>query len=123
MPTPHRGYPIGALFVLVAVSAVLVAGVAPLANSNNEPIEGWLIAVAPLAGFGLGTVLGMILGLHYFRRGLAVLFGGAAGAAIGTASGLMCLVPERLVLNSAAAMIAGSGLVIGVALVMRRGDS
>src|SRR5437016_648185 len=116
MPTPHRGYPIGALFVLVAMSAVLAAGVAPLSRLKDEEAIGLgLEAGAVLAGLALGAVVGMVLGLLHFRRGLAVLFGGSAGAVIGATSGLMCLVPERLILNSAAAMIAGSGLVVGVA--------
>jgi hypothetical protein len=119
-----RGYPIGALFVLVSVCAVLAAGVTPLARSaaSGEDLYGDLAKAV-----GLGTVCGLIcggiLGGIYYRFPLGPAMGLVAGAVIGAVAGAMALMPGNQLITAAAAMTAGSTLVVCVALVMRRAET
>ena len=118
-----RGYPIGALFVLVSVCAVLAAGVTPLARTavgggELEGDLGWYVGIGAICGLVCGAILGAI----YYRFPVGMAMGLGAGTIIGAASGAMALMPGNQLITAAAAMTAGSGLVVGVALVMRRGD-
>jgi hypothetical protein len=120
----RRGYPLGALFVLVAACAVLIAGAAPyvqLVAQTKADFETLLAAL--VIGGGCGLVLGIILGLHHFRRALGTLVGAGAGTVIGATAGLITLLPADRFLTVAAAMSAGSGLIVVVAVLMGRGDS
>jgi uncharacterized membrane protein len=123
MTFPVRGYPLGALFVLVTVCAVLVAGVTPLVRMTQEGhIETFQFLVATAAGALGGIVIGVILGLMQFRMGLGVVMGTGIGAILGTAAGLMSLLTSQQILTAALAMTAGSGLIVIVAVVMRRNE-
>jgi len=123
MTFPARGYPLGALFVLVTVCAVLVAGVTPLVRMTQEGyIESSQFLIATAAGALGGIVIGVILGLMQFRMGLGVVMGTGIGAILGTAAGLMSLLTSQQILTAALAMTAGSGLIVVVAVVMRRNE-
>jgi hypothetical protein len=117
----RQGYPLGALFVLVAVCAVLVAGATPLVRMVADgSVEASAFFAALAAGFLSGTTLGVLLGLFQFRLVMGLMMGAGAGAFIGMAAGVMALIPSHEILTAAAAMTAGSGLVVAVAVVMRR---
>ena len=118
------GYPIGALFVLVSVCAVLAAGVSPLARAavRGGEVQGDL-GVAVGIGALCGLLCGGILGAIYYRFPLGPAMGLGAGTVIGAVGGAMALVPGDQLITAAAAMTAGSGLVVGVAIVMRRAES
>lgn len=120
MKTSRQGYPLGALFVLVTICAVLVAGVAPLVQSLQR---GNVSAGAFFAAMGIGAlcgmILGMILGLFQFRVGQGVLTGSSVGAVIGLAAGALSLLTTEQLFAAATAMTAGSGLVIAIAVLMR----
>jgi hypothetical protein len=119
--SPRRGYSLASLFVLVTACAALVAGFTPLARHGGaEGIGVNSLLVAMALGFVGGLILGLVLGLLQFRLGMAVPLGGAAGAFIGLAAGLISLLPTALLGTSALAMLVGSGLVVAVALVTRR---
>lgn len=122
MTVARRGYPLGALFVLMTICAVLVAGVAPLVHSLQR---GQVPASAFLAAMGIGCfggmVLGVILGLFQFNVGRGVLMGASVGAVIGLAAGALALLTGDQILAAATAMTAGSGLVVAVAVMMRQG--
>jgi hypothetical protein len=120
MQFPKQGYPLGALFVLVTLCAVLVAGAAPLIRMSREEIEPIPFLVALGGGAIGGMIVGLVMGLLQFRVGLGLLMGAGVGATIGAAAGMMSLLSNEQILTAAAAMTAGSGLVIAVALVMRR---
>jgi hypothetical protein len=120
MQFPHRGYPLGALFVLVTLCAVLVAGAAPLVRRNLEEVDPTTFIVALGCGAIGGLVVGLGMGLLQFRIGLGLLMGAGTGLTIGAAGGMMSLLSNQQLLTATAAMTAGSGLVIAVALVMRR---
>jgi hypothetical protein len=127
MPLPRHGYPLGALFVLVALCAVMIGGITPLfriAGDGDDAavrsIDAGMVMVALGSGFVGGLVVGMVVGLLQFRAGLGLLMGGTLGAIIGMAAGAMALLSGDQMLAAAAAMTAGSALVVGVAVVMRR---
>jgi hypothetical protein len=122
--SPRRGYPLGALFVVVTACAVLIAGVSPLARMavrEEADLGRGLIAAAIGAGWGL--FIGLLVGLIGHRTALASGLGALAGLFIGAAGGVICLLPARELTPAAAAMTAGSALIVGVALLMRRTDS
>jgi hypothetical protein len=124
MSQPLRGYPIGALFVLVTACAVLAAGVTPLARpAADGGVAGNDLLLAAGSGAACGLLVGAVLGVLYYRFAMGIAMGLAAGAVIGAVAGAMSLLPGNQMVTAAAAMTAGSGLVIGVALVMRRGES
>jgi hypothetical protein len=117
----RRGYPIGALFVLVTVCAVLVAGVSPLVRALGQPdAEIWRGIAAVGVGALLGQIVGLFLGVIQFRVVLGICLGALAGTLIGAAAGGLSLLPTEQLASSAAAMTVGSGLVVAVALAMRR---
>ena len=117
----HRGYPLGALFVVVTTCAVLIAGVTPLARATmgGEP-EYVPLFIALGMGALFGLIVGAAVGVLQFRAVLGVMLGGSAGTIIGLAAGAMALLSQRQVGPAAAAITAGSILIVGVALVMRR---
>jgi len=120
MNPTRRGYPIGALFVLVTICAVLAAGISPLVQQLQQgqiATGDFLVAVG--AGGLTGAFLGMILGLFQFRVGRGVLTGLGVGTAIGLAAGAMSLLTSNQILTAAIAMSAGSGLAVAVAVMMR----
>ena len=119
-----RGYPIGALFVLVSTCAVLAAGISPLARGAAQGNEllgepGWAIGLGAMCGLVCGAILGVV----YYRFPIGLLMGVAAGVVIGAVAGAMAMMPGNQLITAAAAMTAGSALVVGVALVMRRGEA
>jgi uncharacterized membrane protein len=120
----RRGYPLGALFVLMTICAVLVAGVAPLVHSLQAGnVDVTAFAAAMGIGSMAGMILGMILGLFQFRIGRGVLMGAGVGAIVGAAAGALALLNSQQIFAAATAMTAGSGLVIAVAVMMRRNTS
>src|SRR5262245_3507133 len=124
MNTSRQGYPLGALFVLVTVCAVLVAGVAPLVHAlRNGEVSKEAFFAALGGGFFGGMFLGMILGIFQFRVGRGVVIGAGVGGVIGLAGGAMALLSSEQIFTAATAMTAGSGLVVAVAVMMRRSES
>jgi hypothetical protein len=119
-----RGYPLGALFVIVAASAVLVAGVAPLARTIfHDGADPARILLTALAAAAWGMIVGLLVGLISHRSALASGLGALSGTFIGAAAGMVSLLPVRELAPAAAAMTAGSALIIGIALVMRHRDA
>jgi hypothetical protein len=121
MTFPARGYPLGALFVLVTACAVLAAGVTPLVRMAQEgDIEPVTFLAAATCGALVGMGIGVVMGLMQFRMGLGVVMGTGIGAILGTAAGIISLLSRDQILTAALAMTAGSGLIVIVAVVMRR---
>jgi hypothetical protein len=118
-----RGYPLGALFVVVTASAVLIAGAAPLLRTIfDEGTDVGHIVLITFVSAAWGMVVGLLAGLIGHRTALASGLGALSGAFIGAASGMISLLPARELAPAAAAMTAGSALIVGLALVMRRSD-
>jgi len=121
MTNSARGYPLGALFVLVTICAVLLAGISPLVQSFQS---GLVSMEAFFGALGIGAMcgmfLGMILGLFQFRVGRGVVIGAGVGCVIGLVAGAMSLLTSQQIFTAATAMTAGSGLIVAVAVMMRR---
>jgi hypothetical protein len=122
MNSTIRGYPLGALFVLVTASAVLIAGITPLIRlAVKGEAVGWEYLLAGLCtGVGCGFLVGGALGLLQFHKTLGFALGATAGTLIGGAAGAMAMLPANQMISAAIPMAAGSGLIVGVALLMRR---
>ncbi len=119
-----RGYPLGALFVVVTASAVLIAGAAPLLRTVfEEDTDVGRIVITTSAAAAWGCIVGLLVGLLGHRSALASGLGALSGTFIGAAAGMIALLPARELAPAAAAMTAGSALIIGLALVMRRSDA
>lgn len=122
MNATARGYPLGALFVLVTAAATLIAGLAPVLRSfGDDGPSAETIITAIVTGLLLGGLMGGILGLFQYRWFLGGSVGIVAGAVVGVTAGLLSLAPSNLLPGIAIAYVVGSGLMIGIALVMRQG--
>jgi hypothetical protein len=123
MSFPQRGYPLGALFVLVTACAVLVAGITPLVRLIQEgQADGPTFFTAAVVGAVLGTLVGLILGLFQFRMGMGIAMGASLGSVLGIICGLISLLRADQLITAALAMTAGSGLIVAVAVIMRRSE-
>ncbi len=85
------------------------------------PAEDLLYATG--GGAFCGLLVGAVLGVLYYRFAMGIAMGAGAGLVIGAVAGAMSLLPGDRMVTAAAAMTAGSGLVVGIALVMRKGES
>lgn len=120
-PNSSRGFSLGALFVLVTASAVVIAGVAPLlrdfAGHEFDPLDLLGVMVAGLVG---GMTLGAIIGVHHYRVSTGVSYGAVAGAAIGLISAPITLLRANELGPVALAMFVGSLLIVFVAAITRQ---
>lgn len=94
----QKGYPLSALFVLLAVCAVVSALLAPVANAIvTKELTVFYVAIASLIGAGVVGLLGGAVGLYHYRplrgAGWGLLTGVIAGLFIGP---LMLVPPEAV---------------------------
>ena len=123
MAALRHGYPLGALFVLMTASAVLIAGITPLVRLVAKGDAPQYLAPAIAVGIVCGFIVGSTLGLLQFRKGLGFAMGAAAGIFIGGSAGGIALLPAGQLVPASIAMSVGSGLVVGVAVLMRRSEA
>lgn len=117
----QTGFSLSGLFVLVTACAAIVAGITPLVRlAAGGNVDGMRLSLALVSGFLGGLFLGLVVGLLHFRSTLAAPIGAGTGAVVGLAAGLITLLPQNEIITSALTMIAGSGLVVAVALINRR---
>lgn len=115
------GYPLGALFVLMALCAVLTVGVAPqIRGLLKGSIDGSAAAVALILSALAGLLLGAVLGLLSHRSALGLLIGAATGPILGIVGGLLALTPPSQIPSTAVAMLAGSATIVLIAFLMRK---
>jgi hypothetical protein len=119
----RKGYPLGALFVLVAFCGVLAALAAPLGRAiSSGVVSGADVALAALAGAPLAALVGAAIGIHQMRWILGGLLGLAVGAVVGAACGPLVLIPASGFPSLLFASIGGSVVMIGVGAAMRWGS-
>jgi hypothetical protein len=114
---PQRGYPLSALFLLMAACAVpmSMAAAAARAASAGEFSGGHFVGAA-FIGCMVMMLLGAIVGLHHVRPGLGVIVGGLAGAIVGSLSGPVALAPKRDLPSLVFVSLAGSLAIFLLAL-------
>jgi hypothetical protein len=80
----HSGYPLAALFVLLAVCATLLAmwGPATVTLFTGGPQVAYLITCTVFSTL-LWGIVGGVVGLYHHRRGLGALLGAATGVTVG----------------------------------------
>ena len=116
-----QGYSLSALFVLMTSSAALIGGFTPLMRLVGSSEVSWSsVLVATIAGASGGALLGMLIGLLQFRQSTGTVMGAGAGVLIGVSAGLIALLPTAQLPAAAIAMVVGSMLTVGVALINRR---
>jgi hypothetical protein len=117
----QTGFSLAGLFILVTACAAIVAGFTPLVRlAADGRVDGVQLSISLAIGFLGGLFLGLVVGLLHFRSTLAAPIGAGTGALMGLAAGLFALLPQNQLLVSALTMVAGSALVVGVALINRR---
>lgn len=119
-PLPERGYPLSALFVLMAACAIPMS----MAAAAGRAIAEGDIGAQEMTGAALGGcvgmgVLGMIVGLHHYRPLVGVIVGGLAGALIGSMAGPMVLAPQRDFPQLMLLSLGGSAAMVTVAALLR----
>lgn len=118
--TPHRGYPLAALFVLIAACAALAGAVTPVlraafrGETDEELLIGLVIGCAVVCMF-----LGAIVGMLNFRWLVGAALGSATGLVLGALAGLLIMTPMQALPPVAVSLVVGSGLMVGIALLMR----
>jgi hypothetical protein len=106
---PQRGYPLSALFLLMAACAVPMSMAAAAARAMSEGEFGrGQLAGASFIGCAVVMLLGAIVGLHHVRPGLGVIVGGLAGGVVGSLSGPVALAPRRDLPSLLIVSLAGS---------------
>ncbi len=118
--TMQRGYPLGALFLLMAAIATIAAMLSPLVTAlAKEQVEVPII-MAVAGGAGLfSVIIGAIVGLLHFRQPQGVLTGAMTGALIGPLFGPIMLVPVHEITSLCSVTIGGSILIVIVAAIVR----
>ena len=117
---PRRGYPLAALFVLVAACAALAGAVTPVLRAAFKGDMDEEVLVWAVLGSAFGCVLlGAILGMLNFRWLVGAAIGAACGLVLGALSGLILMTPTRSLPPVAVSLVVGSGLMVGIALLMR----
>jgi hypothetical protein len=121
MNAQRQGYSLSALFVLMTACAALIGGITPFVRQAGAGgVDWWQLGGALAAGLCGTVLLGLLIGLFQYARIRSMLLGMAAGSVIGLAAGLIALLPMQSLGSSAIAMLVGSGLIVGVALINRR---
>ena len=83
-----KGFPLGALFLLVAVFATIIAQLCLLRESDFPASE---LSFAVFVRGIWGAIFGLLIGLHDFRRLRGALVGTCVGLVVGAATGLIAL--------------------------------
>jgi hypothetical protein len=118
---PERGYPLSALFVLMAACAVPMSMAAAAGRAVSEGrIGGDDVVFASLGGCAATMLLGAVIGLHHYRQGLGVILGALAGAIVGSMAGPIAMVPVNDVPYLLLMSLTGSAVMIALAAWFRR---
>ena len=118
---PRRGYPLGTLFVLVAISAVLTAGLSPTFRAvAADKLKWWDPVIAAGVGGIVLAFVGACVGGFYFPHWRGVLCGFISGLFVGLVAGPLTLVEPHDLLPVTLAMSVGSVIAVAIAAAMRR---
>jgi hypothetical protein len=119
-PIPERGYPLSALFLLMAACAIPMSMAAAAGRAISQGDVGADdMALAALLGCTGTMMLGMIIGLHHYRPLLGAIVGGLAGALIGSMAGPVVLAPRQDFPKLMLVSVVGSAAMVAVAAWLR----
>jgi hypothetical protein len=116
----HSGYPLAALFVLIAVCATLLAMWAAAVRAvaiGQVGIE-VMIASAVVTSI-LGGVVGCGVGLYHHRRAMGGVLGGANGLILGVLIGPLIGIPLDGFPSLIVASLVGSAVLVVIGVVSR----
>lgn len=118
-PLP-RGYPLGALFLLVAVCAVILALVTLLMQEPKrlDDLAGPILASAAV-GFFVVMLLGILVGQFHFSRLRGMAWGAVVGGLLGLSFGPILFISASAFPYVLLTSLIGAILVIGTATVIR----
>jgi hypothetical protein len=112
-----RGFPLFALFLLVALFAVVAAQLSWLATGVVE--APWAMGTAAALGGASGLVFGLMIGLYHFRRIRGALIGMATGLVFGAMTGTICNVAIAYPWATYCMSMAGGVTLVGIAMLYR----
>jgi len=117
----RRGYPLGTLFVLITISAVLATGLSPTFRAvAADKLKWWDPLFAAGVGSAVLAIVGFCAGGLYYPHWRGLLCGGFAGVLVGLFAGPLTLVEPRDLLPVTLAMSVGSVIAIAIAALMRK---
>ncbi len=116
----RRGYPLSALFVLVAICGILLAQVTPIVRTAMAGEIGWLETLVSALIGGLAVMfLGALIGMYHYRRWRGIGLGALTGLLIGIAAGPMTLVPADKSPRILAVAVGGAAVLLAVGAGLR----
>ncbi len=105
----QTGYPLSALFVLLAACAVVSALLAPVAQAVvAKELTIKQVAIASLVGAILVSLVGTVIGIYHYRPLRGALWGVLTGGLIGTFIGPVILAPPEATGQLVTVSIGGS---------------
>ena len=97
-------YPLGALFLLLTIVAVLIVPLKELAKKEIWMEVQTSVPQSAVIGLIAGLACGVIIGLYHFRRQRGAMIGMVAGATTGALAGPVCalsfVVPWPVIFSS-----------------------
>jgi hypothetical protein len=121
----QNGYPLSALFVLLAACAVVSALLAPVARAVvTKDVTLDQVGITAFLGLILVGMIGGVIGLYHYRPLRGVGWGALTGGIIGLLIGPLMLAPPQAIGTLVTVSVGGSIvlLVTGAAFGIRFGD-
>ena len=116
----RQGYPLSALFLLIAASSVVLGMVAPLARGRAAyGVGGLEVGGAVTTGAVVLMAVGLLIGLFHHARLSGVGWGLLIGFFLGSLFGPMILIPPKDFPVVLTASLGGSAVVLLVAILIR----
>lgn len=116
----EQSYPLVSLFVLVALCAILMGMITPLAGQLNDGlVPASDIVMSSVLGAILLSVVGTMVGIFVHRRLGGVFLGGTVGFTIGLLAGPMYFIPQADFSRLLVVSLGGAVLLLVVGAVVR----
>lgn len=120
-PVVVQGYPLGLLFVAIAlVAALLALDAAVMKDAAFERISAERLLGNFVIATVIGFLLGIIVGAYHFHR-LGILVGGGVGAVLVPLLLPVLMAREDHTLQVLIATVIGCGSMLGIATMIRLG--
>ena len=125
--TENAGFPLGSIFILVALFAILFAQLSWVSVGDlpdpDVSIDGRDVAIALAGGAIAGLVFGLFIGLCHVKQPVGAIVGLGAGLLFGAMTGPICLVAQQAPGTACTFSLFGAAALIGIALIYRQINS